>query len=117
MSRHDHKDSSPHTLVIEDIRGDLGEIDWHIEHLESCPKDEWTGWDDKHEPMEYYTCLVESVFEGCGLREAIGSTDLDPFSLERGAYLIVGCSTYDDYTHEADTWIEPYPNPGEWTQV
>jgi hypothetical protein len=63
------KDEQPHILVIENIDEEKGEYDWYVEHLPDCPKETYdTGmWDQKHEPMEYYTCRTQAVIDNNSL--------------------------------------------------
>lgn len=99
--RNDHKDTEPHTVVIHAIHPDEeGVVDWDIKH----PNCRLEYEENDLGEYTYYECLVQAIFDNIGLADAL--EDFKP--LKVGEYKVVGCSTYDDYTHESDTWLESY---------
>lgn len=103
--RRDYRDAKPHKLVIELVDG---VVEYELVHNEDCGTEVIQQGLACDGPIEVFTCLVQSVLDDGGLHEEMGFDPNDPFMLEPGTYLLVGCSTYDDYTHESEIWIEPY---------
>lgn len=99
----EHKDDKPHTLIVHQIDEDEGEIDWELRHHDSCTKVD-TIVDPFGVPIQEYDCLVQYIFDNCGVREVV--EDHLEVQLVPGKFQVVGCSTYDDYHHESDMWIE-----------
>ncbi len=66
MSYRNEVDEREHVLVIE-AKYDDGEIDWYIEHLDTCPKEEFLNGIDKSESMEYYICRAQACLDGNSL--------------------------------------------------
>jgi hypothetical protein len=97
--------SSIHILVIESNRYEInGEFEWHVEHNEDCPQEEWldTDFEGKHEPMMMYTCGVEWELQNIGI-EGFGE---EIFKKSPGKYEFYAWSSYDSYNHEYDGGLE-----------
>lgn len=102
--RSDRRDKEPHVLVIDEVRADEGEVDWHVEHLPTCGKHEHL---DEFGPGKF----VRSTYYECGVAWVLGEVGLDAISDEGwqpqvGRHNVVACSVYDEYTHESDAWLE-----------
>lgn len=110
MTRVENKDEKPHTLVIIDVDDDAGEVDWYLEHpgcLEHHVQDGAFSY-------SYYDCLVQHCLDDAGIYDIADAEPTQPFPLRPGRYELVAHYVYDHYTREADSWIEPYPDPSEW---
>lgn len=89
MSNRNSVDEIPHVLVIEEKCDDPIDTVWHVRHLDSCPKEQFLGWFDKHEPMQYFTCRVQACIDGNGLDDIENWKDLPV-----GEHLIVSQYVY-----------------------
>lgn len=103
------RDSKPHVIVVERADEEAGEIEWHVEHNDTCQTETFDPAElgEKGSRVEFYVCGVQHDLDCIGLASLAHSLGYDmEFQIPPGRYIVIGVYSFNAYTREGDFWYE-----------